>query len=629
MSGEPRCRTLPETLPLAIRAGAAAGVTRLADLTAFAVPGIPVWQAVRPAGRSLSVSQGKGSRVTAAMIGALLEATELDAAERLPRPESLAPLSTLAPDVRAIWAGLRDELAIDLDPALLRGWLMGTDLLSGRSCPMPWDLLSLDYTLEILEYPATSVGLACGNSRSEALAAGVAELLEHHALALFNRLRPHDRLAAQIALDTIDDPVIRLVLRRVSAAGFEVKAWSMAGEAGYPAILCTLFSRQALDDLPPAGGSGCHASARVAFLRALLEAVQSRAGLVAGARDDLSPDDYGEAGRRGAAILFRSLAFGDGELNWRQVGGIDCRTAEHCLEFLLGKAEEASALPVIAYDHAPPVPGLHLAHVLAPGLLDGVRRLARPVGQREALPIRVRTGERRVVFAGPSIAGLPVPKGVEVRPPAACGDLASLMDDPPAAVALIDGVFKSGPTVWHKEIAALLACGTQVIGGASLGALRAAELERFGMVGVGEIFRACRAGFLVRDDAVMLDHAPEELGYEPLSLPLVDAEYVLWCADLPPPALRMMQRIVRTTPFETRSWRSSREEYRRRTGEAFPLSLAALETAPSLKRMDAMLVLKAVAGARGRQHELPMPPLTSHFRALLARSTRASASVRS
>jgi hypothetical protein len=559
------------------------------------------------------------------MIGALLEAAELDAAERLTRPENLTPLAALDADARAAWAGPRDGLAIDLDPALPRGWLAGTDLTSGRACHVPWDLLSLDYTRETLEYPATSVGLACGNNRAEALASGVAEVLEHHALALFDRLRPHERLAAQIALDTIGDPAIRVLLRRVAAAGFEIKAWNLAGEAGYPAILCTLLSREAcFDGLAPAGGSGCHANARVAFLRALLEAVQSRAGLVAGARDDLTHDDYGDGGTRGAAILFHSLAFGDGELDWRQVPSADCPSSEHCLEFLLGKAEAASALPVIAFDHAPPVPGLHLAHVLAPGLLDRVRRLARPV-ERAVPPIRVRTSARRIVFAGPSISGLRVPDGVELRPPAACGDLAALVDDPPAVVGLIDGVFKSGPTVWHKEIAVLLACGTRVIGGASLGALRAAELHRFGMEGIGEIFRACRGGFLVRDDAVMLVHAPAELGHAPLSLPLVDAEHVLWRAGLSPRVLRTMQRIVRTLPFETRSWRGALEEYRRRTGEEFPLPLATLEAAPSLKRMDAALVLAAVAEERSRMREWPMPPLTSHFRALLARSAPASA----
>jgi hypothetical protein len=123
----------------------------------------------------------------------------------------------------------------------------------------------------------------------------------------------------------------------------------------------------------------------------------------------------------------------------------------------------------------------------------------------------------------------------------------------------------------------------------------------------------------------MLVHAPAALGHAPLSLPLVDAEHLLWLAGLSPRVLRTMQRIVRTLPFETRSWRGALEEYRRRTGEEFPLPLATLEAAPSLKRMDAALVLAAVAEERSRMREWPMPPLTSHFRALLARSAPASA----
>ena len=70
---ELRARRHSETLGLARAAAARAGVTRVSDVTAFAVPGIPVFQATRPDARSLSVSQGKGLTPAAAIIGALLE----------------------------------------------------------------------------------------------------------------------------------------------------------------------------------------------------------------------------------------------------------------------------------------------------------------------------------------------------------------------------------------------------------------------------------------------------------------------------------------------------------------------------------------------------------------------------
>src|SRR5215207_7185666 len=63
-------------------AAADAGVTRLADVTRLDRLGLPVWQAIRPMSRALSVHQGKGATDTDAQIGALLEAVESDSAER-------------------------------------------------------------------------------------------------------------------------------------------------------------------------------------------------------------------------------------------------------------------------------------------------------------------------------------------------------------------------------------------------------------------------------------------------------------------------------------------------------------------------------------------------------------------
>src|SRR3546814_15588111 len=61
-------------LKTALAAAELCGVTRLADITRLDRLGLPVWQAVRPAGRALSVHQGKGASPLAARIGALCEA---------------------------------------------------------------------------------------------------------------------------------------------------------------------------------------------------------------------------------------------------------------------------------------------------------------------------------------------------------------------------------------------------------------------------------------------------------------------------------------------------------------------------------------------------------------------------
>ncbi|WP_129790766.1 TfuA-like protein [Sphingosinicella sp. CPCC 101087] len=137
-----------------------------------------------------------------------------------------------------------------------------------------------------------------------------------------------------------------------------------------------------------------------------------------------------------------------------------------------------------------------------------------------------------LIFAGPSLptARRPAEPRFGWRPPASSGDLIRLVEDPPHAVCLIDGYFDSTPSVWHKEILLLMEAGVAVFGGASMGALRAAELDRFGMIGIGAIYRLYRSGRIEGDDEVALVHAPEELDWRPLSEPLVDVRATLSAA---------------------------------------------------------------------------------------------------
>ena len=92
----------------------------------------------------------------------------------------------------------------------------------------------------------------------------------------------------------------------------------------------------------------------------------------------------------------------------------------------------------------------------------------------------------------------------------------------PAIIGIIDGYFEVTPTVWHKEILWAMTQGIHVYGSASIGALRAAELAAFGMVGVGRVFTNYRDGILADDDEVAVMHAPEELGYPAVTEAMVN-----------------------------------------------------------------------------------------------------------
>jgi hypothetical protein len=64
-----------------------------------------------------------------------------------------------------------------------------------------------------------------------------------------------------------------------------------------------------------------------------------------------------------------------------------------------------------------------------------------------------------------------------------------------------------------------------------MGALRAAEMHTFGMIGVGRVFRAFKSGILEDDDEVAVVHAPAELGYGALSDAMVNIRATLSRAE--------------------------------------------------------------------------------------------------
>jgi hypothetical protein len=132
-----------------------------------------------------------------------------------------------------------------------------------------------------------------------------------------------------------------------------------------------------------------------------------------------------------------------------------------------------------------------------------------------------------VVFLGPSLSRARAEHilKADFRPPAKRGDLYQAAKDGAEIICLIDGVFFQECSVAHKEVIHALELGARVLGASSMGALRASELDVYGMEGVGEIYKAYKRGDLTSDDEVALIFDP--LTFEPLSEPLVNIRHNL------------------------------------------------------------------------------------------------------
>ncbi len=133
------------------------------------------------------------------------------------------------------------------------------------------------------------------------------------------------------------------------------------------------------------------------------------------------------------------------------------------------------------------------------------------------------------VFIGPTITPDEAAEELDAvyLPPVSQGDVYRAALSRPRAIGIIDGYFERVPAVWHKEILWAMTQGIHVFGASSMGALRAAELAPFGMVGVGAIYESYRDGSLENDDEVAVMHGPTESGFVALSEALVDIRRTL------------------------------------------------------------------------------------------------------
>jgi len=135
--------------------------------------------------------------------------------------------------------------------------------------------------------------------------------------------------------------------------------------------------------------------------------------------------------------------------------------------------------------------------------------------------------QKIIVFLGPSLEQTAAEKilSAEYHPPAKRGDLLAAVHDGATIIGLIDGVFHQESAVAHREILTAIKKGVRVVGASSMGALRAAEMDTLGMVGIGEIYRMYKSGELESDDEVALVFDPSS-GLA-LSEPLINIRFTL------------------------------------------------------------------------------------------------------
>lgn len=230
---------------------------------------------------------------------------------------------------------------------------------------------------------------------------------------------------------------------------------------------------------------------------------------------------------------------------------------------------------------------------------------------------------RPVVFAGPSLYGVQLNgfADIDFRGPAVCGDILKSVAEGRKTIGLIDGGFEHGPAAWHKEILEAIQLGCAVFGASSMGALRAAELHNFGMIGLGQIYSEYASGQRSSDADVAVIHGPGELGYPPLNLSLVEMEDSVFrlCASraiCSETAKRLLQ-AGKSMFFKDRTWEEVLSEAL--DDDGFRQSLRSLidGLGTGVKTRDAELLLKTVSSAKPHPTTPSVYKRTTFMRALI------------
>ncbi|HEY3094199.1 MAG TPA: TfuA-like protein [Nitrososphaera sp.] len=211
--------------------------------------------------------------------------------------------------------------------------------------------------------------------------------------------------------------------------------------------------------------------------------------------------------------------------------------------------------------------------------------------------------EKPVIFLGPSLSHKKARTifDADYRPPAKKGDFLRLAADPNVRlVGFVDGVFLQDYPPTPIEVYQLARKeGVLLAGAASLGALRAVELEKFGMVGIGKIFRLYKSGKVDADDEVAVTFTPEG-DYLLQSEAMIDIRYNLYLAHkrgvIGKSAKRAMARVAKRIYFPHRNYahiiEDARDLYPQFSDEIDSFGSYVAANRKSLKEIDAMMLVK-------------------------------------
>ena len=258
------------------------GVSRLADLTGMDSIGIPVYASIRPDSKSLKVDSGKGTTKAQAKCSAAMESLERWALDEVP----LASLQQQTTDSRE--TAFQLNRGAQLTDFVLRAtkWTEAVDQVTQGVVQVPYFAVKLYDGSENLPekcWYASTNGLAAASTREDAILGGLYEAIERDGVhtAIVSALNGVEM--PRLDLSSIDPECAELV-GKIESAGARIFIFDARNETRVPCFMGLIVDTERLGLWR---GYGAHSSKEIALTRAICETAQTRAILMAGARDDI------------------------------------------------------------------------------------------------------------------------------------------------------------------------------------------------------------------------------------------------------------------------------------------------------------------------------------------------------
>jgi ribosomal protein S12 methylthiotransferase accessory factor len=350
-------------------------ITRVSDLAPLDRLRLPVFSATTPLAKDLTTHFGKGLDPEHAQLSAMMEAIERVSAESVDAAVRRVSFHEISDKGRAV-----DPRAFDLPndssfrPDRAIDWVEGFDLIRREPVWVPVDLVISPPEEGILR-SVDSNGLASGNTLLEAAVHGLCEVIERDAFGLYSFCSRFadggNGIAAPRRIAPESMPAESLAWTApIAASGLRLQTDLLESDVGVPVFRSVLLD----DDHPSRDGTrsrsfvgfGASPNATLAVMRSIAEAVQSRMGIIQGARD--SYNSVVSASRPPAGQATWPLDGTLGHTRMADVGSFSTTDLLEDLHYLLERLQNAGFTRALVVNLTRRKFGIPVVRIRVPGM---------------------------------------------------------------------------------------------------------------------------------------------------------------------------------------------------------------------------------------------------------------------